>query len=176
MPERSNASTTEYRDSDGSRRGRIWLVLSLVLAVLALGLSGWLLIRPAREAAPSSPNYTDAQRADAKQKICTATDLVRRGVSLNTNLRPPGGPQDVTGSLAVAANARISLYDGGQYLLARLDPATPPELSDAVKKFANVLMDIGAAATAGAQNSEPEQAARLKDADASNGTIIELCK
>jgi hypothetical protein len=35
-------------------------------------------------------------------------------------------------------NARISLYDGGQYLLARLDPATPPELADAVKKFANL--------------------------------------
>jgi hypothetical protein len=37
-------------------------------------------------------------------------------------------------------------------------------------------MDIGAAATSGAQNSEPEQAARLKDADATNTTIAELCK
>ena len=101
---------------------------------------------------------------------------MRKGVSLNTNLQPPGGPEDVTGTLAVVANARISLYDGGQYLLARLDPATPPELADAVKKFANLLMDIGAAATSGAQNSEPEQAARLKDADATNATITELCK
>ena len=49
----------------------------------------------------------------------------------------------------LAANARLSLYDGGQYLLARLDPATLPELSDAVKKFSNLLMDIGASATAG---------------------------
>jgi hypothetical protein len=97
-------------------------------------------------------------------------------VSINTNLQPPGGPEDVTGSLAVAANSRIALYDGGQYLLARLDPATPPELADPVKKFGNLLMDIGAAATAGQQNSEPEQTARLKDADAANTTIIELCK
>jgi hypothetical protein len=37
-------------------------------------------------------------------------------------------------------------------------------------------MDIGAAATAGAQNTQPEQAARLKDADAANKAIIELCK
>ena len=52
----------------------------------------------------------------------------------------------------------------------------PPELADAVKKFANLLMDIGAAATSGAQNSEPEQAARVKEADATNGTIADFCK
>jgi hypothetical protein len=97
-------------------------------------------------------------------------------VSLNTNLQPPGGPEDVTGSLAVAANARISLYSGGEYLLARLDPATSPELADAAKKFGNLLMDIGAAATAGQQNTEPEQTARLKDADAVNATVTGLCK
>jgi len=101
---------------------------------------------------------------------------VRKGVSLNTNLQPPGGPADITGSLAVAANARISLYDGGQYLLARLDPATPKDLADTVTKFANLLMDIGANATAGAQNSQPEQAARLKEADAANTKLKELCK
>ena len=76
----------------------------------------------------------------------------------------------------MAANARVALYDGGQYLLPRLDPATPPELADAVKKFGNLLMVIGAGATAGAQNSQPEQAALLKDADATNSTISELCK
>jgi hypothetical protein len=82
----------------------------------------------------------EAEPADAKQKICAATNLVRRGVSLNTNLQPAGGPGDVTGTLA------------------------------------NILMDIGAAATAGASNSQPEQATRLHDADAANGTITELCK
>jgi hypothetical protein len=45
-----------------------------------------------------------------------------------------------------------------------------------VKKFANGLMDIGAAATAGAQNSQPDQAARLRDADTANATIGDLCK
>ena len=122
-----------YRDSDGPHRGRILLPITLVVAVAAAALSGWLLIRVAQDGTPNSQNYTGAQRADAKQKICAATDLVRKGVSLNTNLQPPGGPEDVTGALAVAANARISLYDGSQYLLARLDPATPPELGDAVK-------------------------------------------
>jgi hypothetical protein len=144
-----------------------------VVAIAAAALSGWLLIRSGQQ---GTPNYSGAQRADAKTKICAAADTVRKGVSLNTNLQPPGGPQDVTGALAVAANARISLYSGGQYLLARLDPATPPELADAVKKFGNLLMDIGAGATAGQQNSEPDQAARLKDADATNTTIVGLCK
>ncbi|HET7668301.1 MAG TPA: hypothetical protein VFK56_19990 [Mycobacterium sp.] len=155
---------------------RILLPITLVIAILAALLSGWLLYRVAQEGTSKTPNYTDAQRDDAKKKICATTDLVRKAVSLNTNLQPPGGPEDVTGTLAVAANARISLYDGGQYLLARLDPATPTELSDAVKKFANLLMDIGAAATSGAQNSEPEQAARLKEADETNRTIMDLCK
>jgi hypothetical protein len=177
MPERSsNESDAEFRDNGGSRWGRILLPITLVVAIAAAALSGWLLIRLTQEGTPNSPNYSGAQRADAKKKICAAADTVRRGVSLNTNLQPPGGPEDITGTLAVAANARLSLYDGGQYLLARLDPATPPDLADAVKKFGNLLMDIGAGATAGQQNSEPEQTARLKDADAANTTITELCK
>jgi hypothetical protein len=169
----SNESDTEFRENGGSRWGRFLLPITLVVAIAAAALSGWLLIRQGKE---GTPNYSGAQRADAKTKICAATDIVRKGVSLNTNLQPPGGPEDVTGSLAVAANARISLYSGGEYLLARLDPATSPELAAAVKKFGNLLMDIGAAATAGQQNSEPDQAARLKEADAANTTITELCK
>jgi hypothetical protein len=176
MPQRSSSeSSSDYGDSEG-RGGRILLIATLVLAIVAVALSGWTLYRLSREGTTSAPVFTGAQRADAKQQICIAADVVRKGVSLNTNLQPPGGPQDVTGSLAVAANARISLYDGGQFLLARLDPATPPDLADAVKKFANDLLDIGAAATAGAQNSEPEQAARLKAADEANTTITQLCK
>jgi len=36
-------------------------------------------------------------------------------------------------------------------------------------------MDIGAAATAGAQNTDPEQAKRLSDADAASTRIGQLC-
>jgi hypothetical protein len=146
-------------------------VISLIVALGALALAGWTLYR--WEA--SEPSYSETQRADAKVKVCNAMDLVRRGVSLNTNLRPAGGPEDITGAQAIAANSRVSLYDGGQYLLARLDPATPPDLADPVRNFANNLMDIGAAATAGALNSDPDQAARLRDVDAANATITKLC-
>src|SRR5689334_2601318 len=170
MPEpSSNESTADYPETAGSRWVRILLPITLVVAIVAVALAGWALYR-LNERTADSQNYSGAQRADAKSKVCAAADVVRKGVSLNTNLQPPGGPEDVTGTLAVAANARVSLYDGGQYLLARIDPATPPDLADAATKFANLLMDIGANATAGSQNSEPAQAARLKDADASNAT------
>lgn len=45
---------------------------------------------------------------------------------LNTNQANPV-PGDPTGDLAVAANARLALYSGGDYLLRRLtaEPATP---------------------------------------------------
>jgi hypothetical protein len=144
----------------------------MILAIAALAVAGWALYR----AEYSKPSYSDTQRAEAKVKACTAMDLVRRGVSLNTNLQPAGGPDDVTGSMAVAANSRVALYDGGQYLLAKLDPAAPSDLAEAVRKVANNLMDIGAAATAGAHNTDPDQAARLRDAEAANATVTELCK
>jgi hypothetical protein len=146
------------------------LVSVAVIAIAALGLGGWLLLRP------STPHYTDAQRADAKTKVCAAHKLVSNGVSMNTKMLPPGGEGDVTGALAVAANARMSLFFGGQYLLARLDPATSSDLADQVRMFANTLLDIGVAASAGVQNADPTQAARLKDTDAINNKIVELCK
>src|SRR4051812_17676578 len=141
--------TSASRHAGDSGRGGILSVVAVVLALVAVGLAAWAAFRPAKE--PAAPTYTAAQQSDAKAAICAAADLVRRGVSLNTNLPVPGGEGDVTGSLAVAANARVSLSDGGQYLLARLDPATPADLADPVREFANKLMDIGAGAIAGAQ-------------------------
>jgi hypothetical protein len=145
---------------------------ALILAIVAVILSVWALLRTGNR----EPSYSDQQRADAKQTACDAMDIVRKGVSLNTNLVPAGGPSDVTGAQAVAANARVALYDGGEYLLARLDPATPADLAEAVRSFADTLLDLGANATAGATNDDPAQAARLKNADAINASITEMCK
>lgn len=161
-----------YDDDEEPRRFNLLTVISLIIASVALGVAGWSLYKTQN----SKPSYEPAQIADAKSKVCTAADVVRRGISINTNLAPAGGPQDVTGAQAVAANARISLYDGGQYLLARLDPATPAQLADKVREFAETLLDIGANATAGVPNDDPAQAKRLTDADAANNAITELCK
>src|ERR1700712_4342600 len=167
----TNVSRVHSKESKSSAGGLLPLVA--VISLAALGLAGWAAFRPAPS---STASYTDAQRTDAKKKVCAAFATVRAGVNLNTNLQPAGGPEDVTGALAVAANGRISLYDGGQYLLGRLDPATSSDLAEPVRKFANNLMDIGAGATAGLQNSDPAQAALLTSASATDATVTGLCK
>lgn len=166
-----------HRQRSGTRTA-LPLLLVAVLALVAIGLSSWALLRPTpgQGASASDATYSDAERVAAKTKICGAFDTVRKGVTLNTNLQSPGGPGDITGSLAVAANARLSLSDGGQYLLQRLDPATSTDLADSVKDFANTLMDIGAAATAGAQNTDADQTARLRDADTENTALAAACQ
>jgi hypothetical protein len=157
----------------GYSRGFIISVLALVVALVAVGLAVWALMKePSKEAQVFTGTTTD----DPKGSICESFNVIRNGVQINTNLQPPGGPEDVTGSMAVAANARLALYDGGQYLLARLQPDTPPELADAIRKFGNNLMDIGARSTSGIPSSDPGQAARLKEADEANKTITDLCK
>ena len=173
--ETENEPAEDRNHSKATERRGGWLApATLVVAIAALGLAGWSAFRPAPSG--TEVTYTDAQRADAKTKICTAFTKVKTGVNVNTNLTPPGGPEDVTGSMAVAANGRVALYDGGMYLVARVDPATPSDLADVVRKFGNTLMDIGAGSTAGLQNSDPGQAALLKDANAADGVITGLCK
>jgi hypothetical protein len=162
-------------ETSGSSRVFIVSVLALVAALVAVGLSIWALVKEP-SASESGQVYTGSSTADPKGSICEAFGVVRNGVQINTNLQPPGGPEDITGSMAVAANARLALYDGGQYLLARLQPDTPQDLADAVRRFANNLMDIGARSTSGIPNTEPAQSARLKEADEANAKVTELCK
>jgi len=74
----------------------------------------------------------------------------------------------------VAANARPATLGGGEYLLSRLDPATPPELADAVRSFANNRHDIGMNQLVGVPNTDPTAAARLSEAQASSQQIVGL--
>jgi hypothetical protein len=159
--------------------------LALVVALAAVGLAAWALMKEPKSSDPAQTAQSSESTGsvfsgdvtdDPKGSVCQAFNLVRTGVQSNTNLRAPGGPEDVTGALAVAANARLSLSEGGAYLLSRLQPDTPAELTDAVRKFANQLMDIGARSIAGIPNSDPDQAARLKDADISSAALSNLCK
>lgn len=156
--------------------GRALSSAALVLALVASVLASWALYVQLSQAPNTSrTQFSDEQVSQANARLCKALGVVRRGVTLNTNRAIPGGPDDVAGALAVAANARISLYDGGQYLLARIDPATSADLAHAAAQFANTLMDIGAAATLGVTNTNPDQAARLRKADGLSATIDTLC-
>ncbi|MBI3224509.1 MAG: hypothetical protein HYZ39_05575 [Mycolicibacterium cosmeticum] len=153
----------------------------MLVAIATLGASAYMWRNPtqAASAAPTeaaAPTFSDTEKNDAKTKLCAAFELVRAGVANSSALQSPGGEEDVTGALAVAANARLALYGGGQYLLSRIDAAAPADVADAVRKFGNTLMDIGAAAMAEVPKSDPGQDARLKEADAQNAAVEELCK
>jgi hypothetical protein len=62
------------------------------------------------------------------------------------------------------------------YLLARLDPATPPPLAAEIRSFADNLQDIVIHTMAGVSNDDPAQAARLRDGLAAAARITDLCK
>ncbi|WP_422743260.1 hypothetical protein ACN27E_17190 [Mycobacterium sp. WMMD1722] len=153
-----------------SGRSTVLAALALVLAAAALAVSGWTWWQSRTE-----PSYSEEQRSAAKAAVCGAFTSVRTAVATNTHLQPPGGAVDVTGALATAANARGALMNGGQYLLARLEPATPPELADTTRQFANKLLDFGAAATAGVQNTDPGQEALSKELDTLGDRLGQLC-
>ncbi len=155
-------------------------LIALVLAVGAMVISGWAALRPITSQTGGDANnpsaFDDAARSAAKEKTCAAFETVRRGVSLNTNASAPGGSGDVAGGLAVAANARLALLGGGEYLLARLDPAVPTELEEPVRQFADTLLDIGATAISGVPTTDPVQAERLRSAEHLSPVIANLCK
>ena len=75
----------------------------------------------------------------------------------------------------MAANARLATLGGGEYLFS-LDPATPRELADAVRSFANNLQDIGINQLVGAPNTDPTVAALLNEAQAASTQIAGMCK
>src|SRR5262245_5588717 len=58
-----------------------WLPpVSLLIAVIAIGIAIWALVRTSGEAA-----FNAQQSDDAKARVCAAFDMVRKAVSLQTN-------------------------------------------------------------------------------------------
>ena len=141
--------------------------VALVVAVVALALAVWGLF------SESSNTPATALPGDPKTHVCTAFETVTKAVPLQTNIDL--GPEPVA-QAAVAANARLALFGGGQYLLNSLDSATPKELADAVRVFATNLRDIGMNALAGAENSDPDQVIRMAEGDTTRHLIADLCK
>jgi hypothetical protein len=185
-PDGENVSEDAAPDAEETKSGSnfgpgVLATIAMLVAIATLGASAWMWRNPtqAASAAPAeaaAPTFSDTEKNDAKTKLCAAFELVRAGVANSSALQSPGGDEDVTGALAVAANARLALYGGGQYLLSRIEPAAPADVADAVRKFGNTLMDIGAAAMAEVPKSDPGQDARLKEADTQNAAVEELCK
>jgi hypothetical protein len=148
---------------------------ALVIAVIAIGVGIWAIARPpgGPSGPPGEPAVNAQQSDDAKAGVCAAFDMVRKAVSTQTNIDM--GPDPVARE-AVAANARLATLGGGEYLLSRLNPATPRELADAVRSFANNLQDIGINQLVGAPNTDPTVADLLNEAQATSTKITDMCK
>lgn len=172
MSAEGSVVTADSRSASPERRSPAMGAVAMVLAVAALAAASWATVR---HSAGTTEDFSADQRAAATAKACAAFDTVRHGADLNTNSAGTGGPDDAADTLAVAANARLSLLSGGQYLISRIDPATPPGLTTEIRNFANTLMDIGAASIAGIKTTDPQQVTRLQDAQALSITVNTQC-
>ena len=150
--------------------------LALAIAVIATGLAivGWFRPAPPPPAPhPAAPTYTEQQISDAKTRACNAFEVVLKGVTLQTHGEPSGDP---TMRKAQAIDGQLSLVAGGWYLRDHVEPATPKQLGADMRKTADVLLDLGANALAGAQNADQPQADLLTEAQSAFAQVQELCK
>ena len=174
MPEptpQPEASPASHNASRGARPAQAWVApVALAISLIAAVAAGWALLRPT---APATAPTTPAQGGDPKTNACEAYRTVTAAVSLQTHADAGADPAAVQG---VAANARLAMSGGATYLLAHLNTGTPAELADAIRSFASELQDISMNALAGQSNSDPGQAARLRDAEPANNRISEICK
>jgi hypothetical protein len=151
--------------------------LAIALIGVAVGLVGW--FRPAphndQASAPPKPTYTDQQTADAKAHVCAAFERVHHAVDLaHTHV----GSTDYTTQLAAAALTHIALDAGSRYLLTELaeEPATPPDLSTAVRNEANAEQEALIGYLNGLPASDPEMQPALSASDVASATVRRLCK
>jgi hypothetical protein len=147
--------------------------LAIALIALAVGVAAWFRSTPHNNQPPPKPAYTDQQIADGKQTVCAAYEKVRQAVSVNTGR---SGGDDPTAVIAVAANARIALYDGGDYLLKKLDqtPASPDDLTKAVRDLVSAYQQMAIDYLANAPDTEQQSS---RDAvEKANAAVYGICK
>jgi hypothetical protein len=179
-PADTTADAAEQPEGSG-RSPVVIAVTAMLLAIATLGASAYMWRNPmtpidAPSAAPAEaaePTYSDAQRDEAKAKVCDAFLVVSSGVANSSGLQAADG--DAIGAIAIATNARLALYGGGQYMLNRVDPATEPQLAGTARAFGNALMDVGAAAVANIPSDDPAHQERVKDADEENAKLQGIC-
>jgi hypothetical protein len=155
--------------AEGKSRWPTYAALAIAVIALAVAITAW--FRPAHSGTPS---FNDQQTADAKKSVCRAYTSVKQSVVVNTHMTNPNG-DDPVGQLAVAANARLALLGGGQYLRDRLAaaPAAPAELAKAVTSMATTIEDLGIGYLSG--ESAVAQDPLRNDLNSEIGQIDALC-
>ncbi|GFG79741.1 hypothetical protein MPRG_30170 [Mycobacterium paragordonae] len=158
----------------GSRPSRGLAIVSLVIAFVAIGIAVGAWFRPLpKNEPPRAPIYSSQEVADAKAKVCAAYQRVNHAVLANTGR---SGSNDSPTQLALAANARIALFDSGEYLLRVLGkaPATPADVAAATTALAEAYQELALDYLAEA-NDQKIQSSR--DAIETSGSKVDkLCQ
>jgi hypothetical protein len=149
------------------------VALGVALVATGLAVVGWFRPSPPPATSTALPTYTEQQVSEARTSTCEAFAVVNKGITLQTNGADSDNPALVQ---AEAANARLATISGGWYLKARLDQATPPDLTAAVQHLSDVLLDLGANYLAGAKDDDPSQSARKSEGNAAFARVQEMCK
>jgi hypothetical protein len=155
----------------GPARWPVVVMFVITLVAVAAAVAAWLRPMPETKSAVSgAPTFSDQQVADAKAKVCSAYQRVRRASDMNANRK---GGEDPTSQLAVAINDRQIYEAGSAYLFTALsdEKATPSDLAGAVRKLAELFQVITLNFLA-SDTSIPER----NDADRAASTIQSLCK
>lgn len=143
----------------GSARWPIVVMFVITLIAIGAAVAAWL--RPTPEpqsAAPPALIFSDQQVADAKSKVCTAYEKVRRALAVNATRN---GGDDPTAQLAVAVNARQVYVASSAHLLTILvdEPAIRPELATAARKLAGLFQVLTLDGLAADPNEQGHDAA-----------------
>ncbi|EHB55684.1 putative alanine and proline rich membrane protein [Mycolicibacterium rhodesiae JS60] len=159
-----------------SSRGpsRLPTIIAIVIAVIAVAVAIGAWLRPVpKPETPAVKTYSEQEVADAKKAVCDAFDTVHEAVRINTGR---DGGSDPTAILAVAANARLSMYGGAGYLsdILQKNPATPADLSAPVQKLADTFRYLTIQFMINKQNADLGDP--LREADSATTAIQSICK
>lgn len=124
------------------RRQSSWpTYVSLLVALVAIGVATAAWLRPPRIETPLPKTFTAAEVEEAKANVCKAYSKVVRLVNVVTS-KDSGG--DAAAAYTIVVNARLAGYVGGEYLSASLqaNPATPPELAEAARKLSSAYHEL----------------------------------
>lgn len=151
-----------------NRRMAVPVVIVGLIAVAALivGIVG-LTDRPSAQpaavptSAPAAPAFTDADRAAAKEKVCTTFSNVVQSIRTATNVAD--GPEPI----ATSVNARAAMATGALALTRSVSPATPPDVAKAANALADAYSNYLLTAFQGnSQQNDADHAAALNATDA----------
>jgi hypothetical protein len=124
---------------------------------------------------PAALTYTDQQVGRAKVNICTDFEKLQHGLDLaNSHAQTTDYPT----KLAAAAPTQEALDAGSRYLLSKLaeEPATPPDLANAIRKGANAAQEALIGYMNGLVPSDPSMQPALNASDDATATVRRVCQ